>query len=415
MKKIKELDFVTRLKIAKSMKYGRVKINSICKEYGISRTAATNIGLLFDQYGEPSLRDSSMTRSSQPSKIEQSLQEMIITIVLNHTHLTTNEIRSLIQAERKQIDSGPIQRFLTQVGLANEELREQYLEELREISDAKSILGIQKFAYDKFGMLDGRDMSKESYNADEQHYLLFDITLNPRIEASKTAVLYLFLNLRSLRLEIMVNDSKFVSPEKGELLGKFGRCYSSNNPALFSELVLWYESLRASTDQVTNVYIDRGSNHFHFHFQNKSFVELYGEQRLVLGEATKFRYRKIDFKVNFLPKLLERIMNSREYNSHRGNHDQIALDYSINRIQQFVSDHNAAMIKRVQPHNCSEYPEDKQGTQLRKKPVVKYSELMDCWLARNENHAKRLQETPKPTIAELMKDWVERDNNKHTP
>ncbi|MBT4359582.1 MAG: hypothetical protein HOB84_14175 [Candidatus Marinimicrobia bacterium] len=98
-------------------------------------------------------------------------------------------------------------------------------------------------------------------------------------------------------------------------------------------------------------------------------------------------------------------MNSRKHNSHEGNQDQVALDYSIDRIQQFVSDHNTAII------NGPDYPEGKQHVLLGERTVVKYSELLDDWVVRNEDLARRLHESPKETAADLMNEWRERDRS----
>ena len=410
MKKLEELDFETRLKIAGSLKSKEKSINYLCNKYDINRKSVENIGLLYNQYGEPGLRDTSITSRPKPSDIDQPEQEMIIRIVLNHTHLTINEIRSLIRAERKQVDSGPIQRFLTQAGLGTEDLRNQYLEELRGMTDSKATLGIQKFAYNKIGEHDSSDQNQQLFKPDEHHYLLFDITLNPKVEASnKTATLHIFLNLCSLRVEIMLNDGQFISSKRKEFMDKFNQSFRRNNPPLFNELMLWHESLHTSTDQVINIYVEKRSDRIDD--LNNSFSKWFGSQRIVVGEANKSFDRKIDFKVNFRPNLLETIMNSRKHNSHEGNQDQVALDYSIDRIQQFVTDHNAAVIKEVQPTSSPEYPGGNQGTLQREKPVVKYSELLDDWVVRNEDLARRLQESPKETAADLMNEWRERDQS----
>ena len=404
MIKLGELDFKTRLKIAWSLKNNEKSINYISIKYDINRKAVENIGLLYNQYGEPGLRDTSITSRPKPSDIEQPEQEMIITIILNHTHLTTNEVRNLLYEESKRIDPDPIQRFLTQAGLGTEELRNQYLEELRGMTDSKATLGIQKFAYNKIGEHDSNDQNKQVFKPDEHPYLLFDITLNPKVEASnKTAALHIFLNLCSLHVEIMVIDRDFVSSQRREFMGKFNRSSGKNNPPLFNELMLWHESLHTSTDQVINIYVEKRSDHIED--LNNSFSKWFGSQRIVVGEANKSFDRKIDFKVNFRPNLLETIMNSRKHNSHEGNQDQVALDYSIDRIQQFVSDHNTAII------NGPDYPEGKQHVLLGERTVVKYSELLDDWVVRNEDLARRLHESPKETAADLMNEWRERDRS----
>ena len=411
MIKLGELDFKTRLKIAWSLKNNEKSINYISIKYDINRKAVENIGLLYNQYGEPGLRDTSITSRPKPSDIEPSVQEMIVTIVLHHIHLTTNEVRNLLSEEGKKIDPAPIQRFLTQAGLGSEELRSQYLVELRGVGNSRATRGIQKFAYDKFGALDGRDKNKQLIDSDKHHYLLLNkLSLNPKIEPSnKTAALYLFLNLCSHRVEIMVNDREFVSFKRKEFMDKLNSYFSLNNRALFNELYLCFDSFQAFTDQVINVYIDKSSDHLDD--LNNSFIKWFGNQRLVVGEANNFFDRKIDFKVNFRAKLRATIMNSRTYNSNQGNNDQIALDYSLDRIQQFVIDHNAALVKEFQHSSRPEYPASEQNAQLQEKPIMKYSELLDEWVVRNMDLASRLQGMPKATVAQMMKDWRRRNDN----
>ena len=398
---MKELDFKSRLRIARSLMSKEKSINYFCNKYDINRTAVKNIGLLYSQYGEPGLRDTSITSRPKPSDIEPPVQEMIVTIVLHHIHLTPNEVRKLLYGEGKLIDPAPIQRFLTQAGLGTEELRNQYLEELRGITDSKATLGIQKFAYNKIIAHDSSDQNKQLFGADEHHYLLFELPLNPRVEAGKKATLYLFLNLCSLHAEIMVSDKEFVSSKRKEFMVKFNQYSGPNNQTLFNELMLWFGNFDESTDQVIFVYIEKRSDHIDD--LNNSFNKRLGNHKLIVGEANIFFDRKIDFKVNFMPNLLETIMNSRKHNSHEGNQDQIALDYSIDRIQQFVSDHNTSIF------NPPDYPEDKQHVLPRERTVVKYSDLLDDWVVRNEDFARRLQESPKWTVADLMNEWIERD------
>ena len=379
MKKIKELDFVTRLKIAKSMKYGRVKINSICKEYGISRTAATNIGLLFDQYGEPSLRDSSMTLNSKPSNIVQNAQEMIVTIVLNHIQLELTEIRKIIEAEGVLLGAKQVHRFLTQVGLANEELREQYLEELREISDAKATFGIQKFAHDKFGILDGRDMSKESYNADEQHYLLFEITLNPNVKPGKTARLLVLLNIFNLQVAVIVNDNRYFSQRQKSDYKRFLRLRTDTYFNKSIELYLWHENHPDKTNATKNrVFLEYDLDSITA--MNEIFQELYGDGRLSFGSENEHFDAKISFKLGFLKMLRETIEDSRRENTENGDTGQIALEHSLNRIQESIVTNNSESITRVESRK---HPKDFKvnlGLNSQENPVVKLSDLVKRWI-----------------------------------
>jgi len=195
MKKLEELDFETRLKIVRSLKGGVASPKGISKEFGLSHTDVKNIGPLYDQYGEPGLRDTSMTPNSSLPKIDPSLQEMIITIMLNHPYLTTEEVRNLLYDEGLYTDLAPIQRFLKQAGLGTEELRNQYLEELRGLKNSRSTRGLQKFAYKKFGTIDDTKNSEQFSGIDKHHYLAIEVKPELMIDHNKSVTLIVMYNL----------------------------------------------------------------------------------------------------------------------------------------------------------------------------------------------------------------------------
>jgi len=401
MKKLEEINYETRIKIAKSMESGESSINRICKEYGINRTAAKNIGLLYDQYGELGLRDSSITPNSKPASIELPLQEMIITIMLSHTHLTPKEVRNLLYDEGLRIDPAPIQRFLTQAGLGTEELRNQYLEELRGLKNSRSTRGLQKFAYKKFGTTDDSDNITPPCATDEVHYLLFNpVTLNPRKEPGDTAALYVFLNLSSFHIEVMVIDCNFLSREKKLTNKNFNEYFLISQLPLFTKLFLWYESLTSPALPLqTKTFIYTRS--YDIDRLNKSYRKLYGDSRLSIEGTNKYLEHKINFMVNSLVKLKEVIKSSKEYNSQEDSTDQVAYDYSIDKVQEFVNEYNAEVTDKIRSTGSPQYLEENRNTRLPKNPVVKYSMLLDEWLDRNEEHRIKMEKQAMMTKAEL--------------
>jgi hypothetical protein len=195
MPKLEDINYETRVKIARAWIQDRSLFNKICKASGLNSTAKKNVGPLYDQYGEPGLRDSSITLNSKPANIEPSLQEMIITIMLNHPHLTTKEVRNLLWGEGLNIDPGPIQRFLKQAGLGTEELRNQYLEELRGLKNSRSTRGLQKFAYKKFGTIDDTKNSEQFSGIDKHHYLAIEVKPELMIDHNKSVTLIVMYNL----------------------------------------------------------------------------------------------------------------------------------------------------------------------------------------------------------------------------
>jgi transposase len=401
MPKLEDINYETRIKIARAWIQDKSRFNSICKDSGLNSTSKKNVGPLYDQYGKPGLRDTSMTRRSNPSKIDPSLQELIITIMLNHPHLTTKEVRNLLWAEGLNIDPAPIQRFLTQAGLGTEELRNQYLEELRGLKNSRSTRGLQKFAYKKFGTTDDSDNITPPCATDEYHYLLFNpVTLNPRKEPGDTAALYVFLNLSSFHIGVMVIDCNFLSREKKLTNKNFNEYFLISHLPLFTELFLWYESLTSpalSLQTKTFIYtrshdIDR---------LNKSYRKLYGDSRLSIEGTNKYLEHKINFKVNSLVKLKEVIKSSKEYNSQEDSTDQVAYDYSIDKVQEFVNEYNAEVTDKIRSTGSPQYLDENRNTRLLKNPVVKYSMLLDEWLDRNEEHRIKMEKQAMMTKAEL--------------
>jgi len=379
MNNLKELDFETRLKIARSLISGNVNKNITCNKYGVDRTTVTNIGLLYDQYGQPGLRDSSMTPYSKPAVVDRSMQEMIITIILNHPNLTTREIRNLLREEGKYKEPAPIQRFLTQAGLGEFSLREQYLNELREILNAGFTHGIQKFAYDKFVLKDNfRNKSKLS-PADEYHFLLFGaISLNPRTEPGKNAMLLVLINLYSHHVEILVNDIQFLpTPERKLLNMKYRQLFGLNKPSLFRELLLWWETSPMDFSKLQNR-VSIGISPTRTKIMNYAFSRVHGENQLsFFNKKIDYFEFEIHYKLNFFKELEGTIKRSRAYNSQEGNIELTALNFSIARIQDLVVDYNSRVIEH---EHCSGSPrdlEEKRGTILRDNPVMKISQLFN--------------------------------------
>ncbi len=401
MLKLKDLNYETRLRIARSLISKEKSINYFCNKYDINRTAVKNIGLLYSQYGEPGLRDTSITSRPKPSDIEPSVQEMIVTIVLHHIHLKPNEIRKLLYEEGKHIDPCPIQRFLKQAGLGTEELRNQYLEELRGLKNSRSTRGLQKFAYKKFGTTDDSNNITPPCATDEYHYLLFNpVTLNPRKEPGDTAALYVFLNLSSFHIEVMVIDSNFLSREKKLTNKNFNEYFLISQLPLFTELFLWYESLTSPALPLqTKTFIYTRSHDIDR--LNKSYRKLYGDSRLSIEGTKKYLEHKINFKVNSLVKLKEVIKSSKEYNSQEDSTDQVAYDYSIDKVQEFVNEYNAEVTDKIRSTGSPQYLEENRNTRLLKNPVVKYSMLLDEWLDRNEEHRIKMEKQAMMTKAEL--------------
>jgi len=378
MKRIEDLDFESRLEIARSLISGKLNKNIICTKYGINRTTVTNIGLLYDQYGQPGLRDNSMTSYSKPADIERSLQELITTIVLNHPNLNTKEIRSLLREEGKYKEPAPIQRFLTQAGLGNEELRKQYLNELREIPNARRTHGIQKFAYSKFILNDSFGNERMICSPGEYHFLLFGaISLNPRTEPAKIALLHVFINLQSLYIEILVDDSRFLPlPEKRRLMIKFRQLFSFNYPSSFMEIFLWHEISPMNSSNLRN-HISIGVSPGKTKILNYAFYRLYGENQIsFFNKKIDYFEFEIRYKLNFLKELERTIERSRAHNSQEGNTGQTALDYSIARIQDLVNDYNSRVIEESFPVESPKTLEENRGTILREKPVMKLTDLL---------------------------------------
>ena len=401
MPKLEDINYETRVKIARAWIQDRSLFNKICKASGLNSTAKKNVGPLYDQYGEPGLRDSSITLNSKPANIEPSLQEMIITIMLNHPHLTTKEVRNLLWGEGLNIDPGPIQRFLKQAGLGTEELRNQYLEELRGLKNSRSTRGLQKFAYKKFGTTDDSNNITPPCATDEYHYLLFNpVTLNPRKEPGDTAALYVFLNLSSFHIEVMVIDCNFLSREKKLTNKNFNEYFLISQLPLFTELFLWYESLTSPALPLqTKTFIYTRSHDIDR--LNKSYRKLYGDSRLSIEGTKKYLEHKINFKVNSLVKLKEVIKSSKEYNSQEDSTDQVAYDYSIDKVQEFVNEYNAEVTDKIRSTGSPQYLEENRNTRLLKNPVVKYSMLLDEWLDRNEEHRIKMEKQAMMTKAEL--------------
>jgi len=388
MLKLKELDYQTRLKIVRSLKGGVTSPYSISKEYGISKTDVENIGPLYDQYGEPGLRATSLTSGSQPSKIARSIQEMIIIIILNHTHLTINEVRNLLSEEGMKIDPAPIQRFLTQAGLGTEELRNQYLEELRGLKNSRSTRGLQKFAYKIFGAIDNTKNSEQFSGIDKHHYLAIEVKPKLMIDHNKSVTLIVMYNLYSHIIEIFVIDTYL------DTIKRYSRALQAALQTLpfadfsFFKYLLWHESLSdGSQAQQKRVFLDSDSEQINY--LNNSFRKWYSDKRLSFGKVNEYFDRKINLKLDFLKKLKEIIELSREYNSQAGNTDQVALDYSIEKVQEFVNGYNSEVINRIPSVSSPQSLEERRGTNLPKNPIVKHSAQLDGWLRRNKEQLSR--------------------------
>jgi len=379
MKSIEELDFETRLKVARSLISGKLNKNIICNKYGINRTTVTNIGLLYDQYGQPGLRDSSMALYSKPADIERSMQELIITIGLNHPNVNTKGIRSLLREEGKHKEPAPIQRFLTQAGLGNEELRKQYLNELREIPNARRTHGIQKFAYSKFILNDSFGNERMICSPGEYHFLLLGaISLNPRTEPTKIALLHMFINLHSLYIEILVDDSRFLPlPEKRQLFIKFRQLFSFNCPSSFMENFLWCETSLMNSSKLRN-HISIGVSPGKTKIMNNTLSRLHGENQIsFFNKKIDYFEFEIHYKLNFLKELERTIERSRAHNSQEGNSGLTALDFSIARIQDLANDYNSRVIEGSFPVASPKAIEENRGTNLREKPVMKLTDLFN--------------------------------------
>ncbi len=394
MKKLKELDFETRLKIAWALKSKEKSINYFCIKYDINRTVVKNIGLLYSQYGEPGLRDTSITSRPRPSDIEPSVQEMIITIILNHPHLTPEEVRNLLNGEGIIQNPKPIQRFLTQAGLGDEELRKQYLNELRGEADPTSIFGLQKFAYKKFGTIDNTKNSEQFSGIDKHHYLAIEVKPKLKIDHNKSVALIVMYNLYSHIIEIFVIDTYL------DTIKRYSWALQAALQSLpfadfsFFKYLLWHESLSdGSQAQQKRVFLDSDSEQINY--LNNSFRKWYSDKRLSFGKANEYFDRKINLKLDFLKKLKEIIELSREYNSQAGNTDQVALDYSIEKVQEFVNEYNSEVVNRIPSGSSPQSLEERRGSHLLKNPVVKYSELLDGWLNRNKEQLGRLQKSPR--------------------
>lgn len=381
MNKIQELDFETRLEIARSLRSEVVNKNSICNKYGVDRTTVTNIGLLYDQYGQPGLRDSSMTPYSKPADVDRSMQEMIITIVLNHPNITTREMRSLLRGEGKYKEPAPIQRFLTQAGLGEFSLRKQYLNELREILNARFTHGIQRFAYDQFVLKDNFRNKSKLCTADENHFLLFGaISLNPRTEPGKSALLHVLINLHSLYVEILVDDIKFLPPPERKPINVMKRqLFSLKKPNLFRELFLWHEMAPIRMD-----HISIGVNSPRVKILNYAFARLSDENHIsFFNKNIDYFEFEIHYKLYFLKQLKRTIERSRAYNSQEGNTELTALNYSIARVQDLVKDYNSSVIEGSFPLESPKTLEEKRGTKFRERSVIKTSDLFRQLLDNN--------------------------------
>jgi len=381
MNKLKDLDFETRLKVARALRSGKVNKNIICNQYGVNRTTVTNIGLLYDQYGQPGLRDSSITPYSKPANVDRSMLEMIITIVLNHPNITTREMRSLLLEEGKYKEPASIQRFLTQAGLGEFSLREQYLNELREILNARFTHGIQKFAYDKFVHKDNFDGKRKLSSADEYHFLLFRaISLNPRTEPGKSALLHVLINLYSLHVEILVDDIKFLPPPERKLLNiKNRQLFGLNYPSMFRELFLWHEN-----SPILGNPISIGINPPRVKILNYAFARLGGKNQIsFFNKNIDYFEFEIRYRLNFIKELRRTIERSRAYNSQEGNTELSALNFSIARIQDLVNDYNSRVIEGSSPLESPKTLEEKRGTKFRERSVMKKSDLFSQLLDNN--------------------------------
>ncbi len=389
MPKLEDINYETRVKIARAWIQDRSLFNKICKASGLNSTAKKNVGPLYDQYGEPGLRDSSITLNSKPANIEPSLQEMIITIMLNHPHLTTKEVRNLLWGEGLNIDPGPIQRFLKQAGLGTEELRNQYLEELRGLKNSRSTRGLQKFAYKKFGTIDDTKNSEQFSGIDKHHYLAIEVKPKLKIDHNKSVVLIVMYGLYSHFIEIFVIDRSLDTKKR------YSRTLQVSLSSLpfadfsFLKYLLWHESLSdGSRVQPKRVFLDSDSEHINF--LNNSFRKWYSDQRLSFGESKEYFEHKINLKLDFLKKLKELIKLSSEYNSQEDNTDQVALDYSIEKVQELVNEYNSEVINRIPSVSSPQSLEERRGTNLPKNPIVKYSAQLDGWLRRNKEQLSRL-------------------------
>ncbi len=116
----------------------------------------------------------------------------------------------------------------------------------------------------------------------------------------------------------------------------------------------------------------------------------YSDKRFSFGKANEYFDRKIKLKLDFLKKLKEIIELSREHNSQAGNTDQVALDYSIEKVQEFVSEYNSEVINRILSVSSPQSLEERRRTNLPKNPIIKYSAQLDGWLRRNKEQLSRL-------------------------
>ena len=394
LKKLEEINYETRIKIARSWIQDRSLFNKICKDSGLNSTAKKNVGPLYDQYGEPSLRDTSMTPNSSLPKIDPPIQEMIIVIILNHPHLTTKEVRNLLWGEGLNIDPAPIQRFLKQAGLGTEELRNQYLEELRGLKNSRSTRGLQKFAYKRFGSIDGTKHSEQYSGVDKHHYLAIEVNPKLMIDYNKSVALIVMYNLHSHIIEIFVIDT-YLGTIKG-----YSRALQAALQSLpfadfsFFKYLLWHESLPDGSQALPKrVFLDSDSEQIHY--LNNSFRKWYSDKRLSFGDSNEYFERKINLELGFLKKFKEIIKLSREYHSQAGNTDQVALDYSIDKVREFVNEYNSEVINRIPSVSSPQSLEERRGANLPKNPIVKYSAQLDGWLRRNKEQLSRLQKSPR--------------------
>ncbi len=374
----------TRLEIAVAMRSGATT-TAICERYGIDSGSVKHIWLLYSQYGKPGLRDSSMTLYSKPSIIPAFAQELIVTIILNYMHLETIELQKLLEAEMVRLETNQIQRFLTQAGLGNEDQRKQYLEEIRGITDSTSLLGIQRFAFNKFGAVNAPERIGQLSGIDRNHYLAIAVKPKLKLSSSRSARLYAVCNLYCGFVEIIIDDLD-LDPKKRKLYSLKLRELRNSLPfADAIEYFLWNENLPGdSQTQIRRIFLDVSSDHIEG--LNDSFIRLNGDRRLTFGGANEHLNMKIDFKFEFLKALEETIKIAVVNNTQNGNVDQIAFDFAFHQIQNMVTNYNSGVIDGIHTNTSAQCPEDPLNAAAPTKPVVKYSELIDGWLNRVEEH-----------------------------